>query len=112
MIFAGLITVFCFVLTFYRLRITTLRRLLMFDLYVDFGFTIWLCVLFSGTYSGLMAGLVAGLTFSLILYFVKWWIGYEHLERYANAQGKMRIRWTGQPGARDRIATRWAKFRS
>lgn len=49
------------------------------DVYIDILFTISLLKAFGSTYSGTSAAIVAGLVFSIALFVMKKWQGYETL---------------------------------
>ncbi|MBL4837647.1 MAG: hypothetical protein JKY34_08710 [Kordiimonadaceae bacterium] len=76
MILAGLLTAVGALLLCFKLGI---RKCLYFDVPLDIVVTLGTAWFMGGTYSGVMAAIVAGVAFSVTLYIVKFFTGYERL---------------------------------
>lgn len=75
----GLITALCFIILFLKMRRNTLQKLLGFDVPIDLGVTLLMMWLFSGTFQGMAAAMIGGLVFSLMLWGLKFLVGYAKL---------------------------------
>ena len=82
---AGTIAFLAIIILLFKLPGNWLRRALWFDIIIDIIVTTLFISLLAGTYSGMMAALIAGLIFSICLWALKAWIGYERLRFKRNA---------------------------
>ena len=78
LIIAGVVSALAVLVLLFKIGI---RKCLYFDVPLDIGVTVFLGIIFSGTYSGMIAAIIGGLIFSIILWGLKNFIGYERLTR-------------------------------
>lgn len=76
----GIITAAGVIFIVMKLELTTLRRILAFDIYVDIAVTLALIWLLRNTISGLQMAILSGVILSLVLLVTKYLIGYEKRE--------------------------------
>lgn len=81
MYLAGFITFLGLLFLLSKIDRQAVKRALGYDLYIDILLTSFVAWLLAGTYSGMIAAMLAGLAFSVVLYILKQFIGYERLER-------------------------------
>jgi len=74
---AGILLVMAFILIMIKMKLSYIKRALKYDIFIDIVVTSLMAWLLAGTYSGMMAAIVGGLLFSLFLWLVKQFIGYE-----------------------------------
>lgn len=79
MYLAGFITFIGLILLLSKINRTVVRKALGYDLYIDIILTFFVAWLLKGTYSGMIAAMLAGLAFTVTLYTLKQFIGYEKL---------------------------------